>query len=267
MIVECARQVATIRPRPPGSLTPEEAAEAARVPGGSLALANLLDEIRADDDIRVIVLHRGGYETSTTERYRSKGWQEHHNDPVNLWHTFSGIIRVHEVMASIEKPIVCQVNGNLIGGQCHLALASDLIVAREDALFVDHHLGMGRWEPAGPPFGLVPGDGGVALIPLYFPPPLAKEFLMLGKGFTARELADRGLINYAVPAEKLDSAVDDLVQQLLKRPAYPLAWAKRVANRHVIEQLNRTLDAGAGYEMIGLAQLERQGWIDKTELG
>jgi hypothetical protein len=30
--------------------------------------------------------------------------------------------------------------------------------------------------------------------------------------------------------------------------------------------LNRTLDAGAGYEMIGLSQLERQGWVDKKSL-
>src|SRR5207302_10850822 len=108
--------------------------------------------------------------------------------------------------------------------------------------------------------------GGVALIPLYFPPPMAKEFLMLGKGFQARELADKGLINYAVPVEQLDEVVGDLTRRLLERPAYPLAWAKRIANRHVIEQLNRTLDAGAGYEMIGLVQLERQGWVDKKTL-
>ena len=87
---------------------------------------------------------------------------------------------------------------------------------------------------------------------------------MLPRAFTAREFADRGLINYAVPAADVAAKVDELVQRLLKRPAYPLAWAKRVANRHVVDQLNRTLDAGAGYEMIGLSQLERQGWVDKT---
>src|SRR5437899_96513 len=65
-------------------------------------------------------------------------------------------------------------------------------------------------------------------------------------------------INYAVPVGELDITVSDLVERLLKRPAYPLAWAKRVVNRQVVDQLNRTLDAGAGYEMIGLAQLERQ---------
>ena len=49
----------------------------------------------------MIVLHRGGanHGGHTTERYKSAEWQDHHNDPVNIWRTFSGLIRLHEVMA------------------------------------------------------------------------------------------------------------------------------------------------------------------------
>jgi enoyl-CoA hydratase/carnithine racemase len=265
--IECSNQVATIWARPPVKLTQDEATTRGRIPA-QLALANLMDQLRADDDVRVIVLHRGGanHAGNSTEHYQSPAWQDHHNDPTNIWRTFTGIIRLHEVMAAIEKPIIAQIDGDVVGGGCYIALSADLIVAREDARFIDHHLGMGQAAPLGPPFGLVPGDGGVALAPLYFTPPLAKEFLMLGKEYTARELEQRGIINYAVPAEQIDGVVSDLVARLLKRPAYPLAWAKRVVNRHVVDQLNRTLDAGAGYEMIGLAQLERQGWVDKTTL-
>ena len=61
----------------------------------------------------------------------------------------------------------------------------------------------------------MPGDGGVSLAPLYFSPPLAKEFLMLGREYTARELAQHGLINYAVPASELDATVANLVWRLL----------------------------------------------------
>jgi enoyl-CoA hydratase/carnithine racemase len=265
--VECAGQVATIWTWSPEAADREAGAAAKQIPS-ALALANLFDQLRADDGVRVIVLHRGGanHGGHTTARYSSPEWQDHHNDPVNIWRTFSGLIRLHEVMAAIEKPIIAQIDGDVIGGGCYMALSADLIVAREDARFMDHHLGMGQAEPVGPPFGLVPGDGGVALAPLYFTPPLAKEWLMLAKDYTAKELAQRGIINYAVPAAELDATVADLVARLLKRPAYPLAWAKRVANRHVVDQLNRTLDAGAAYEMIGLAQLERQGWVDKTTL-
>jgi enoyl-CoA hydratase/carnithine racemase len=264
--IDCSDQVATIRNRVAADMTPDEAAAAARAPGGMLALANALDELRADDSIRVIVLERGGQNITVT-RYTSQEFQGHHNDPTNIWHTFSGIIRFHEAVASIEKPVVAHVTGDVSGATCNQVFACDLIIANEEARFLDHHLGMGQALPIGAPFGLVPGDGGVSLMPLYMVPPLAKEFLMLGREFTGRQLADMGLINYALPPDQVGPKVDEIVQRLLLRPAYPLAWAKRVANRHVVDQLNRTLDAGAGYEMIGLAQLERQGWVDKTTLG
>lgn len=263
--VEVAGQVATIWARAAGGAPAVEPTPRGRIPG-QLALAILFDQLRVDDAVRVIVMHRGGpnHAGNSTEHYMSHEWQDHHNDPVNIWRTFSGIVHLHEVMAAIEKPIIAQIDGDVIGGGCYIALSADLIVAREDARFMDHHLGIRQAAPLGPPFGLVPGDGGVALAPLFFTPPIAKEFLFLGKEFTARELAQRGIINYAVPADQIDGVVGDLVARLLKRPAYPLAWAKRVVNRHVVDQLNRTLDAGAAYEMIGLAQLERQGWVDRT---
>lgn len=265
--IEQDGQLATIWARGGDKLAPEEQAAARKVTS-ALALANLLDALRADDSVRVIVLHRGGanHGGNSTQHYNSHEWQDHHNDPAHIWKTFSGIVRMHEAMAAIEKPIVVQVDGNIIGGGCWIALSGDLIVAREDALFGDHHLAMGAFAPVGPPFGLVPGDGGTALAPLFFAPTIAKEMLMLGKSFTAKELAAQGVINYAVPAAELDAKVADIVQRLLDRPAYPLAWCKRAVNRHVVEQLNRTLDAGAGYEMIGLSQLERQGWVDKKTL-
>jgi enoyl-CoA hydratase/carnithine racemase len=261
--IECIDGVATIRNRNRSTMTPAEVEEAGRSATGMLALANALDALRADDSIRVIVLVRGG-DNITTARYTSEAFQKHHNDVVNIWHTFSGIVRFHEVVAQIEKPVVAMVTGDVSGATTNQVFACDLIVADETANFIDHHMSSGEVEGSGAPFSLVPGDGGVSMAPLYMSPPLAKEFLMLARGFTARELADRGMINYAVPADQVESKVNELVGRLLKRPAYPLAWAKRVANKHVVDQLVRTLDAGAGYEMIGLSQLERQGWVDKT---
>jgi enoyl-CoA hydratase/carnithine racemase len=95
------------------------------------------------------------------------------------------------------------------------------------------------------------------------PPALAKEYLLLGRQFRAAELARLGIINYAVPASRLDATVDGLVERLLKRPAYGLAWAKRIANRRVVNHLNLTLDAAAAYEQLHLMQTEKLGWKDQ----
>ena len=73
-------------------------------------------------------------------------------------------------------------------------------------------------------------------------------------------------INYACTAAELDAKVDELVQGLLRRSAYALAWTKRAANRHVITQLNQTLDAAAAYEMVNFLQIERQNGVDPKSL-
>ena len=48
--------------------------------------------------------------------------------------------------------------------------------------------------------------------------------------------------------------------------AYQLAWTKRIVNRRVAEQLNRTLDAGVAYEMVGFLYREKQGGQEKLTL-
>jgi enoyl-CoA hydratase/carnithine racemase len=237
-------------------------------------LANAFDELRADSSVRVIVLtgadgqfsvppHSLEHDRAATPEDRSR---EYPVDPARTWHSMTGVIRTHQAMAEIEKPIVAKVNGDAIGFGQSLVFGSDLIVAVEDALIADHHLAMGEIEPGGHLFGTVPGDGGMALVPLYMTPARAKEYLMLGRPYRARELAALGIINYAVPREELDAKVDELVERLLKRPAYALAWTKRVANRRVVDHLNMTLDAGAGYEMTTFLQLDKQGWIEKRDL-
>jgi hypothetical protein len=74
------------------------------------------------------------------------------------------------------------------------------------------------------------------------------------------------VINYAVPAAQLDATVDDIVTRLLKRSAYALAFAKRVANRRVVHHLNMTLDAAAAYEQVNMLQLEKWGWKENRSL-
>jgi enoyl-CoA hydratase len=221
-------------------------------------LANTFGELRAETDIRVIVLtgsHGEFYVPMPPEFYRSQKAFEYLGDPPGAWLSQQGVIRVHQNMAEIEKPIIAKVNGPAIGFGSSLVLACDLIVADQDTRVVDMHLGMGEVEEGGPDFGIVPGDGGAALAPLFMSPVLAKEFLMLARPFTGAELEARGIINYALPADEIDAKVAELIERLLLRPAYALAWTKRVASRHVADQLNRTLDSGIAYEMINFLQL------------
>lgn len=232
-------------------------------------LAEELERLRGDHSVRVVVI-TGSADTFFTpppaDLYGGIQAPANQTDPRMMWLTFSGILRCHQAIAEMEKPIVARVNGDAIGFGASIAFACDLIVASEHARFMDHHMGgsftttyEGRSRPGGHAhFSVVPGDGG-ALMALYLSPCRMKEYLMLCRSFDAVELERIGAINYAVPPGELDAKVRELVAGLLERGAYAIAWAKRAANRHVVGQLNLSLDTSVAYEMTSLYQLQRAG--------
>lgn len=238
-------------------------------------LGPALNELRTDHAIRVVVItgaEDGEFMVARrTEDYAGPNLRRMLNEPASAWKTFMGIIQAHQALAEIEKPVIARVNGDAIGFGQSIVFSCDLAIAREDAKLSDIHLGMGEvtvtaGRHVGPPFGTVPGDGAGSVLPLLLPLPLAKQYLWLSEEWTAAEFARLGVINQAVPRDQLDQAVDRLVQGLLKRSSYALAWSKRILNRQLAEQLNRTLDASVAYEMVNLLQVERLGYEDPRKL-
>jgi enoyl-CoA hydratase len=230
-------------------------------------LGLFLDELRHDTtwQVRLIVLTGaidGEFAVVPTEtHYDLPVTKSRLNNPRGQWVTTMGVIHTLHAMTELEIPIIAKVNGDAIGYGQSLMFGCDLIIARSDARISDIHMAMGDVRTPdgskrmGPPFGVVPGDGAGALLPLFMSPPLAKEYLMLSPVKTAAELAQMGAINYAVPAAELDITTDRIVSALLARPPYALGWTKRIVNRRVVDQLNLTLDASAAYEMINFLHL------------
>jgi enoyl-CoA hydratase/carnithine racemase len=236
----------------------------------------VLEELRRDHGVRVVVM-TGSADTffvpPPADMYAHEQAPTRQSDPRLMWLIFTGILRCHQAMAEMEKPIIAKVNGDAIGFGASLAFAADLIVACADARFMDHHMAgsftalyHGQARRGGHQhFSVVPGDGG-ALMALYLSPCRMKEYLMLCRSYDAAELERLGVINYAVAASELDATVDDLVASLLERGAYALAWAKRAANRHVVNELNLSLDASVAYEMASVYQVDRAGGQEPTTL-
>lgn len=232
-------------------------------------LLEIMNALRIDNSVRIVVMagERDGEFLAPEPIIGPDGDTAVHfrQDSSRIWKATTGIVKMHEAMAELDRPIIAKVNGDAIGLGSSIVFGCDLIVAREDARIADNHMGMGEVEPYLSPHGALPGDGGAALLPLFMSPVRAKEYLMLAREYNAAELARLGVINYAVPADRLDSLVEELVERLLRRPAYALAWTKRVANKHVVAQLTQTLDAGIAYEMMSFYQLGLEG-TDRTTL-
>jgi enoyl-CoA hydratase len=213
-------------------------------------VARALGELRDDMGTRVIVVTGAGeFFTNPPTSYH------HHGNPGGDWDIMSGVTRAVETLCTIEKPVIAKVNGHAIGFGANLVLACDFIIAREDAIIADHHMSVGELVIDGERKGsaehcMVTGDGGAIFAPLKMPMNMAKEYLMLARPFTAKELAGMGVINYAVPAADLDAKTSEIARRLLARNAYALAMTKRILNKQMLAQFNLVHDAALGYEFL-----------------
>jgi enoyl-CoA hydratase/carnithine racemase len=220
-------------------------------------IGGALNDLRFDNSVRVIVVgsEEKDFFCPPPGRPRMAG-----RVPGDDWDLTQGMQRAYQQVLEIEKPVIAKVSGNAAGFGASFVFACDFIVVAEDAVFGDSHLGMGEGEyfPLGrPDSGTAPGDGGNVFVPLYMPPPLAREYLWLAKQFTGKELAAMHYANRAVPAEQLDEAADQLAKALLRRPAYALALSKRAFNRFMADRFNLCYDLAWSYEALNFYQYGR----------
>lgn len=132
------------------------------------------------------------------------------------------------------KPVICAVQGIALAGGLELVNACDIVIASEKAQLGDQHAN----------FGLIPGGGNTQLVPRVVGIRKAKELLLTGDWLSAAEAERIGLVNKVVPADKLDEAVNDMVDKVTKNKS-PLA-AKRIKD---LINKGMQVDLASGWEM------------------
>jgi methylglutaconyl-CoA hydratase len=188
-------QIRTIRLNRPGK---RNALNAELVTALKAALTNA----EADQDVRVIVLagngsaFSAGADLASLRALRDASPLENEQDSRHLAGLFRQIYQ-H------PKPVVAQVNGPAIGGGCGLAAVCDLSVVADEA-----KLGFSEVR-----IGFVP-----AIVMVFVRRKLgeaaARDLLLRGRLVSAAEASEIGLINRAVPPDRLADHVRDLAREL-----------------------------------------------------
>ncbi|MFI1811739.1 enoyl-CoA hydratase/isomerase family protein [Streptomyces sp. NPDC020422] len=119
-----------------------------------------------------------------------------------------------------EKPVIAAVNGTAAGIGAHLAFACDLVLAAEQAKFVEVFVRR----------GIVPDGGGAYLLPRLVGPQRAKELMFFGDALPAAEARAMGLVNRVVPAEDLEKTAREWAERLAQGPTRALALTKQLVN-------------------------------------
>jgi enoyl-CoA hydratase/carnithine racemase len=130
----------------------------------------------------------------------------------------------------VRTPLIAAVSGWALGGGCELALACDMIVASQTAVFGQPEINL----------GIIPGGGGSQRLARVLGKQRAMELVLTGRRVEAAEARELGFVNRVVEAESWLEAALELASDVAKQP--PIA--ARLAKQAVIAADETTISAG-----------------------
>lgn len=192
-------------------------------------LVQALESLDGDDRVRAIVI------TGAGDRAFAAGAdikEMADATPVSL--TVANSFAPWDRIRRIRKPIIAAVRGFALGGGCELAMACDIIVAAEDAIFGQPEIRI----------GVMPGAGGTQRLTRALGKAKAMQLILTGGQLSAAEAAAHGLVSCIVAREQTLSAALDLAAEVAAQPPLAVLAAKEAINR----AFELSLEAGLEFE-------------------
>jgi len=209
-------------------------------------LEDLLKEIAADDNVRVIVIRgsgRGfgaGYDLSPAPPPKGDP------PPVHKYHSVTGQredlqsgARRQMMIFNLPKVVIAQVHGYCLAGSCEYAMMADLVIAADNAK-IGHPGVRGLGHPRNS-----------CIWPMVIGMRKAKELMYTGDTISGAEAADIGMINKAVPEDKLEEEVTIMAERIANQTADALAVHKEAMNRwYQAMGMESSIMAAADYDFV-----------------
>ncbi|MBC7312510.1 MAG: 2-(1,2-epoxy-1,2-dihydrophenyl)acetyl-CoA isomerase [Rhizobium sp.] len=136
------------------------------------------------------------------------------------------------LIRSLEKPVICAVNGVAAGAGANIAFACDIVLAARSAKFIQ----------AFSKIGLIPDAGGSWSLARILGEPRAKALAMTAEPLMAERAADWGLIWKAVDDDQLMTEAETLGRSLAEGATRGLGLTKRLIQAAATNSLDEQLD-------------------------
>ncbi|MFM8530962.1 MAG: enoyl-CoA hydratase-related protein [Ilumatobacteraceae bacterium] len=206
-LVEKKNHVMTVRLNRPDRLN-------AMHPPANIELGLVFDDFEADDDMWVAVItgEGRGFCAGNDLRYQAEGGRR---DPMPRG--FGGLTSRWDMV----KPVIAAVNGVAMGGGFEIALACDLIIASDKAVFALPE----------PTLGLAALAGGLNRLPRHIGPKRALGMILTGRHVSAQEGYELGFVTVVVPHDDLMKHTQEWVDQILACSPLSVRASKDVVYR------------------------------------
>ncbi|MCB0696912.1 MAG: enoyl-CoA hydratase/isomerase family protein [Chitinophagaceae bacterium] len=195
----------------------------------ALACQAYLDDCANDENIRCI------YITGSGKGFCAGQDLAEASDPANV--NFEKIVAEHynpliQRLRNIEKPIVAAVNGVAAGAGANIALACDIVVATQNASFIQ----------AFSKIGLIPDSAGTFFLPRYVGLQRSAALMMLGEKVTADEAAAMGMIYKSFSDDTFEEESKKIAATLASLPTKGIGLTKRLLNQSYSNSLEEQLE-------------------------
>jgi len=175
-------------------------------------LGDCLKRVRADDDIRVLILTGAGEKAFIAGADINELSQQ--TPVVGREYTLYGQEIVHR-LETLGKPVIAAINGFALGGGCELALACTLRIASRNAK-------LGQPEVK---LGIIPGYGGSQRLPRLCGKGVAHELILTGEMISAEEALRIGLVNRVVESSDLLATAEAIAKKIIANAPLAVKYA------------------------------------------
>ncbi len=198
-------------------------------------LHSALEAARADKSVRAVVLTGAGRAFCAGQDL-SEVPESSEGSMIDLGATvratYNPVIRA---IRSLDLPVICAVNGVAAGAGANLALACDIVLAAENASFIQSFARV----------GLVPDSGGTFFLPRIVGLARATALMMTGDKISASRANEIGIVYRVCPPDTLQLETMSLAAEMAAMPTRGLGLTKRALNASLANDLDSQLDLEA----------------------
>ncbi len=178
-----------------------------------------VDLINADDEVRAVIITGAG-DKAFSAGGDVKAFYELGDSVDNVREYVNNASTALRRIKDLEIPVIAAVNGLAMGGGIELMCVCDFRIASEKSIFGQAEINI----------GLIPGTGGTIELPYIVGWAKAKEMVMLGRNYSAKEALNMGLVMKLVPPDKVMDEAKILAKELMSKPKTALKLAKHMMN-------------------------------------